>query len=244
MSPHQIGSFTKSHLDFLIEHLTEHQILLPYLSAKDQTKLFAIMDSFVQVEQQKRSIDENGARFVCFARLLLSALPVVEGKAVAVSESLSTRDISWAFYSDSQDILADFTNQSFNGKPLWKDVIFDVRQMRHRETFRAHEPIVKSLFVDDSNGLLISGAIGGEIKVRDLEMFGNEGRNADESALSRRGFLGSSEKASGMSTCGVMRISVNDNRIYTCGADGSLSRCQTKCGVGENCRRNKITSKN
>ncbi|TPX73880.1 hypothetical protein CcCBS67573_g04853 [Chytriomyces confervae] len=118
----EIGSFTKSDLDYLVEHLTEHQILLPYLSAEDQTKLFAIMNSFVQVEQQKRSIDENGARFVFFARLLLSALPIVEGKAVAVSESLSTRDISWAFYSDSQDFLVDFTNQSFNGKPLWKDV--------------------------------------------------------------------------------------------------------------------------
>ncbi|KAJ3063584.1 regulator of (H+)-ATPase in vacuolar membrane, partial [Rhizoclosmatium hyalinum] len=105
--------------------------------------------------------------------------------------------------------------------------IFDVRQMKHRKTFKAHDTTVKSLFVDEENGLLISGAAGGDIKVWDLSMFNNDNWGSDDAALSRHGkFPGHSEKSGGMSSYGVMQISVNGNRIYTCGADGSLSRCK------------------
>ncbi|ORY37104.1 WD40 repeat-like protein [Rhizoclosmatium globosum] len=105
--------------------------------------------------------------------------------------------------------------------------IFDVRQMKHRKTFKAHDTTVKSLFVDEENGLLISGAAGGDIKVWDLSMFNNDNWGSDDAALSRHGkFPGHSEKSGGMSSYGVMQISVNGNRVYTCGADGSLSRCK------------------
>ncbi|KAJ3076415.1 regulator of (H+)-ATPase in vacuolar membrane [Podochytrium sp. JEL0797] len=105
--------------------------------------------------------------------------------------------------------------------------IFDVRQMKHRKTFRAHDSTIKSLYVDDENGFLISGAAGGDIKVWDLSMFGDENWGSDDAALARQGrFPGHSEKLSGVSSYGVMQISVNDNRIYACGADGSLSRCK------------------
>ncbi|KAJ3020012.1 UNVERIFIED_CONTAM: hypothetical protein HDU68_010402 [Siphonaria sp. JEL0065] len=105
--------------------------------------------------------------------------------------------------------------------------IYDDRQMKHLKTFHAHDTTVKSLFVDEDNGLLISGAAGGDIKVWDLSMFNNENWGSDDAALSRQGkFPGHSEKSGGMSSYGVMQISVSDNRIYTCGADGSLSRCK------------------
>ncbi|KAI9336296.1 WD40-repeat-containing domain protein [Obelidium mucronatum] len=105
--------------------------------------------------------------------------------------------------------------------------IFDIRQMRHRKTFRAHDTTVKSLCIDEENGLLISGASGGDIKVWDLSMFNNENWGSDDAALSRQGkFPGHSEKAGGISSYGVMQIAVKDNRIYACGADGSLSRCK------------------
>ncbi|KAI8610245.1 RAVE protein 1 C terminal-domain-containing protein [Chytriomyces sp. MP71] len=109
----EIGTFSQNQLDYLLE--MQERIMLPHLSKQDQSRLFAIMSSFVQVEQQKRSIDENGARFVFFARLFIATEKTTDTSA------LSNRDISWAFYSDSQDFLVDFLNQSFGGKPLWKD---------------------------------------------------------------------------------------------------------------------------
>ncbi|KAJ3387748.1 regulator of (H+)-ATPase in vacuolar membrane [Entophlyctis sp. JEL0112] len=107
-----VGSFSQAHLDYLIQ--TRSKLTLPNLNEIELSNLFAMMDSFVFVENQNRSVDENGRRFVFFARLFLAS-ERTEGS------SLSMRDISWAFFSDSQDFLLDFSSQSFGGKIIWKD---------------------------------------------------------------------------------------------------------------------------
>ncbi|KAJ3117018.1 regulator of (H+)-ATPase in vacuolar membrane, partial [Physocladia obscura] len=109
-----IGSFSQTHLDYLIQ--LGDNLKLPRLNSSDQAKLLAMMGSFVQVQQHKRSVDENGSRFVFFAKLFIAT------KVANEAEVLGSRDIAWAFYSDSQDYLVDFLLQCFNGNPLWKDV--------------------------------------------------------------------------------------------------------------------------
>ncbi|KAI9336295.1 RAVE complex protein Rav1 C-terminal [Obelidium mucronatum] len=90
----EIGHFSQTHLDYLVE--LGDRLNLPHLNSSDQSRLLAMMSSFVQVEQQKRSVDENGSRFVFFARLFVAT------ERVADISTLCSRDISWAFFSDSQ----------------------------------------------------------------------------------------------------------------------------------------------
>ncbi|KAJ3333967.1 regulator of (H+)-ATPase in vacuolar membrane [Blyttiomyces sp. JEL0837] len=113
----EIGDFTPNHNEFLREYLTRKS--LPHLSHIDQMRLLAFMDTIVQLEGQKRSLDDNGARFVLYAKIFLFGQKSFPASHLP---NLSNRDIAWAFYSDSQDNLVDFVSQSFGGKPLWKDV--------------------------------------------------------------------------------------------------------------------------
>ncbi|KAJ3413506.1 regulator of (H+)-ATPase in vacuolar membrane [Chytridiales sp. JEL 0842] len=113
----EIGEFNKARSDYLADALT--RITLPGMSKLDQMKLVALMDAFVQVHQQKRALDENGVRYVLFARLFVFSQSSFPPELKPVS--LQSRDITWGFYSESQDNLIDFLNQSYGGKPLWKD---------------------------------------------------------------------------------------------------------------------------
>ncbi|KAJ3101891.1 regulator of (H+)-ATPase in vacuolar membrane [Phlyctochytrium planicorne] len=90
---------------------------LPSLSQSDKLKLSAIANTVAQVDQAKRALDESGSRFLVSSRLFL-----LEKQNGSISdETLSNRDIAWAFFSESEDILFDLSNGLFEGKMLWKD---------------------------------------------------------------------------------------------------------------------------
>ncbi|KAJ3285428.1 regulator of (H+)-ATPase in vacuolar membrane, partial [Borealophlyctis nickersoniae] len=112
-----VGDFDQEHAEYLSEQLT--RISLPHISNIEQMRLVALIDTLLQVEKQKRSLDENGVRFVLFMRMFLFSQKAFP--KVFKTESLTSRDIAWAFYSESQDILLDFANQAFNNKLMWKD---------------------------------------------------------------------------------------------------------------------------
>ena len=77
-------------------------------------QLVDIVECVGLVEKQRRSMDENGARFMLIFRQ--SALQHGRSHNVHVS----WREINWAYHSISQDILADFVSRQYQGGMLWR----------------------------------------------------------------------------------------------------------------------------
>jgi hypothetical protein len=90
------------------------KIAIPQLSGHEQIQLLDIVECAGFVEKQRRSMDENAARYMVFFR----QNTLRKGGAGRVD--VSWREISWAFHSTSQDILVDFvTRQHQQGALLW-----------------------------------------------------------------------------------------------------------------------------
>lgn len=99
----------------LQEKLTRLEI--PQLSSREQFHLVQIIECISTVEKHRRSIDENAARFLLFFQH--HTLGSVRNTA-KVSQ-LSWREICWAHYSNSQDILVDLVGRYYQGRMLWRD---------------------------------------------------------------------------------------------------------------------------
>lgn len=87
---------------------------VPFLSSREQFHLADIVECVSTVEKHRRSLDGNGVRFLLFFRQHF--LHANHYKA----DSISWREITWAFHSGSQDILADLVSRHFQGKMLWE----------------------------------------------------------------------------------------------------------------------------
>ncbi|KAE8554312.1 hypothetical protein EYB25_002851 [Talaromyces marneffei] len=98
----------------LNENLT--QFSLPQLSSQEQFRLVDTIECVAMVEKHRRSMDANAARYLLFFRQHM--LRRIQG--VAHRNTVSWREIVWAFHSESQDILTDLVSRQFGGKLLWK----------------------------------------------------------------------------------------------------------------------------
>ena len=94
----------------LKELLTTKRI--PLLSSREQFNLADIIECIGMVERHRRSIDDNAGRFLLFFRQHVLS-DVHKGP-------IPWREITWAFHSDSQDILVDIVSRHFNGKMMWQ----------------------------------------------------------------------------------------------------------------------------
>lgn len=90
------------------------KVALPQLSRQDQIQLADIIECVAVVEKQRRSMDDNAARYM----LLFRQHALRRGGSNAVH--LSWREINWAYHSNSQDILTDMVTHHFHGKVLWE----------------------------------------------------------------------------------------------------------------------------
>jgi hypothetical protein len=90
------------------------KIVLPQLSRQEQIHLADIVECVAVVEKQRRSMDDNAARFMLFFR----QHALHRGRSNEVL--LSWREINWAYHSNSQDILVDIVSHQFHGKMLWE----------------------------------------------------------------------------------------------------------------------------
>lgn len=88
---------------------------LPQLSGHEQIQLVDIVECAGLVEKQRRSLDENGARFMLFFR----QHALRKGRTNEIY--MSWREINWAYHSSSQDVLLDFVSRQHHGKLLWED---------------------------------------------------------------------------------------------------------------------------
>ncbi|KAK0639249.1 RAVE protein 1 C terminal-domain-containing protein [Cercophora newfieldiana] len=95
------------------ERLT--RVGLPQLSGHEQIQLVDIIECAGLVEKQRRSLDENGARFMLFFR----QHALRKGRTNEIY--MGWREINWAYHSSSQDILLDFVSKQHHGRILWED---------------------------------------------------------------------------------------------------------------------------
>ncbi|CZR52061.1 related to RAV1-similarity to Drosophila DmX gene [Phialocephala subalpina] len=107
-----IETVTESVAAAINEKLT--RIALPQLSRQEQMNLADIVECVAIVEKQRRSMDDNAARYMLFFRQHL----LHRGRSNEVL--LSWREINWAYHSNSQDILVDMVSHQFHGKLLWQ----------------------------------------------------------------------------------------------------------------------------
>ncbi|KAK4242182.1 RAVE protein 1 C terminal-domain-containing protein [Achaetomium macrosporum] len=94
------------------ERLT--RIGIPQLSGHEQIQLVDIVECVGLVEKQRRSLDENGARFIMFFR----QHALRKGRTNEIH--MGWREINWAYHSTSQDILVDFVSKQSHGRMLWE----------------------------------------------------------------------------------------------------------------------------
>lgn len=106
------AGITESLAADMIEKLS--QIKISQLSGQEQIQLADIVECVSIVEKQRRSMDDNGARFLLFFRQ--HALRKGHGREV----NLSWREINWAYHSSSQDILSAAVARQFQSRMLWE----------------------------------------------------------------------------------------------------------------------------
>ena len=92
------------------------RIALPQLSSQEQFRLADTVECVATVEKHRRSVDDDAARYLLFFRQHI----LRRSQRVANKDTVSWREIVWAFHSESQDILTDQVSRLFNGKMLWK----------------------------------------------------------------------------------------------------------------------------
>ncbi|EKV08590.1 WD repeat protein [Penicillium digitatum] len=92
------------------------RIALPQLSSHEQFRLADTIECVAMVEKHRRSMDDNAARYLLFFRQHM----LRRTQGVANKDTVSWREIVWAYHSSSQDILTDLVSRQFNGKLTWK----------------------------------------------------------------------------------------------------------------------------
>ncbi|KAJ5126835.1 RAVE complex protein Rav1 C-terminal [Penicillium atrosanguineum] len=92
------------------------RIALPQLSSHEQFRLVDTIQCVAMVEKHRRSMDDNAARYLLFFRQHM----LRRSQGIANKDTVSWREIVWAFHSGSQDILTDLVSRQFNGKLTWK----------------------------------------------------------------------------------------------------------------------------
>ncbi|KAK1565980.1 WD repeat domain-containing protein [Colletotrichum navitas] len=106
-------SFSEDIAHSINERLTK--VSLQQLSGHEQIQLADIVECVGLVEKQRRSLDENGARFMLFFR----QHGLRKGRTSEMQ--MSWREINWAYHSTSQDILTDFVTKQCHGTVRWED---------------------------------------------------------------------------------------------------------------------------
>jgi hypothetical protein len=92
------------------------RIALPQITSHEQFRLVDTIECVATVEKHRRSMDDNAARYLLFFRQHM----LRRSQGVANKDTVSWREIVWAFHSVSQDILTDLVSRQFNGKLTWK----------------------------------------------------------------------------------------------------------------------------
>ncbi|KAL4914049.1 RAVE protein 1 C terminal-domain-containing protein [Aspergillus aurantiobrunneus] len=92
------------------------RVPLPQLTSQEQVRLVDTIECVATVEKHRRSMDDNAARYLLFFRQHM----LRRTQGIANKDTVSWREIVWAFHSSSQDILSDLVSRQFGSKLTWK----------------------------------------------------------------------------------------------------------------------------
>jgi len=108
------STFTNEKARLLTEYL--YQIKLPYINKHEQMNLVGIVNILLWTTEQKMQLDESGMRYLIAMKLF-----TYSRRFASQNAQLNFRDITWAYYSDCQDVLINFCKSSCGERFLWKD---------------------------------------------------------------------------------------------------------------------------
>ncbi|KAI0963718.1 hypothetical protein AcW1_000718 [Taiwanofungus camphoratus] len=124
--------FSRSLVLRLIERLEEQP--LQHLTPNELASLLVLIQTTLEIQEQRRALDANGLRFLISMRVfyilnrrLSAPSSPASNKSGAVSvrirprERLRFRDMVWAFHSESQELLLSQSVAACGGKMSWPD---------------------------------------------------------------------------------------------------------------------------
>ncbi|KAJ7654974.1 RAVE protein 1 C terminal-domain-containing protein [Mycena polygramma] len=122
--------FSRALVNRLIQTLESDP--LPHLTPNEQAHLLVLIQTTLEIDEQRRALDSNGLRYLISMRSFYilnrrasapasprsdNTIPRQTGRR----ERLRYRDIIWAFHSESQDLLLSASTAACNGKMCWAD---------------------------------------------------------------------------------------------------------------------------
>ncbi|KAF5323620.1 hypothetical protein D9611_005764 [Ephemerocybe angulata] len=118
------NSFSRALVERLIRHLESHQI--PHLNANERAHLIVLIQTTLEIDEQRRALDENGLRYLISMRsfYILNERASSDGtlpSPAAKRERLRYRDMLWAYHSESQDLLLNASIAACGGKMTWSE---------------------------------------------------------------------------------------------------------------------------
>ncbi|KAJ6621584.1 RAVE protein 1 C terminal-domain-containing protein [Mycena sp. CBHHK59/15] len=126
----QEEGFSRTLVDRLIETLENDP--LPHLTPNEQAHLLVLIQTTLEIDEQRRTLDANGLRYLISMRsfYILNHRASAPGSPESQNtiprqtgrrERLRYRDMIWAFHSESQDLLLSASTAACNGKMCWSD---------------------------------------------------------------------------------------------------------------------------
>ncbi|KIY45758.1 hypothetical protein FISHEDRAFT_66809 [Fistulina hepatica ATCC 64428] len=108
---------------------------LPHLTANEHESLLALIQTTLEIDEQRRALDPNGLRylismrsFYIFNNRVSSSCATPSGAAngsiprkTGKRARLRYRDMIWAYHSESQDLLLGACLSACSGKMVWSD---------------------------------------------------------------------------------------------------------------------------
>ncbi|CAE6472515.1 unnamed protein product [Rhizoctonia solani] len=124
-------SFSRRLVERLLQKLEQQR--LPHLSETEQAHLIVMIQTTLEIDEQRRALDANGLRYLISSRSFYTLNKRLEtfgdnGKQNGIAstragkrERLRYRDIVWAFHSESQQIMMDASTEACGGRMTWSD---------------------------------------------------------------------------------------------------------------------------
>ncbi|KAI1793966.1 RAVE protein 1 C terminal-domain-containing protein [Ganoderma leucocontextum] len=152
--------FSPQAVQRLLDRLEEQPI--PHLTPKEHASLLVLIQTTLEIQQQRRALDPNGLRYLISMRsfyilnrrasepstptsMANGTITVTSGLRLERRERLRYRDMIWAFHSESQDLLLSMSVAACsNGKMAWAEAraLGVFTWMRSREAMRSHMEVI------------------------------------------------------------------------------------------------------